>query len=132
MYREAETAVQIKGKKTAWFEVKVCIHQGFVLNSLLFAIVMNVLTDHLNKEMREFSYSDDLVILGNSWEDVSQKYARWKGASESRGLKVNIKKTKAMKTLVKRAKDPVSNIDPCSMHGERVKANAIEYTACKA
>jgi len=36
---------------------------------------------------------DDLAILGNSWEDVSQKYARWR-ALESRGLKVNIKKIK--------------------------------------
>jgi len=39
---------------------------------------MNALTDHLNKDMREFLYADDLAILGNSWEDVNQKYARWK------------------------------------------------------
>jgi len=81
--------------------------------------------------MREFLYADDLAILGNSWEDVSQKYARWKGALVSKGLKVN-KKTKAIKIGVKRAKGPVSKIDPCSMCGERVKANAIECTACKA
>jgi len=33
MYREAETAVQTKGKKTAWFEVGM--HQGSVLSPLL-------------------------------------------------------------------------------------------------
>jgi len=49
--------------------------------------------------------ADDLAILGNSWEDVSQKYARWKEALESRGLKVIIKKTtKAMKVPVKLTK----------------------------
>jgi len=48
MYREAETAVQIEVKKTAWFEVKVGVHQGSVLSPLLFAIVMDALTDHLN------------------------------------------------------------------------------------
>jgi len=52
------------------------------------------LTDHLNKDLREFLYADDLAILGNSWEDISQKYARWKEALESRGLKANIKKLK--------------------------------------
>jgi len=75
---EAETAEQIEGKKTAWLEVKVGVYQGSVLSPLLFAIVMHSLTDHLNKDMREFLYADDLAILGNGWEDVSQKYAKWK------------------------------------------------------
>jgi len=39
MYQEAETAVQIEGKKTAWF--KVGVHQASVLRPLLFAIVMD-------------------------------------------------------------------------------------------
>jgi len=38
MYQEAETAMQIEGKKTAWFEVKVGVHQDSVLSPLLFAI----------------------------------------------------------------------------------------------
>jgi len=50
---------------------------------------MDALTDHLNERIL---YADDLAILENSWEDFSQKYARWKGALDSRGLKVNIKK----------------------------------------
>jgi len=73
IYREAETAVQIEGKKTTWFKVKVGVHQGFVLSPLLFVIVVDALTDHLNKDMREFLYADDLEILGNSWKDVSKK-----------------------------------------------------------
>jgi len=36
-----------------------------------------------------------------------------------------------MKIRVNRAKGPVSKTDPFSMCGERVKANAIECTACK-
>jgi len=37
-YREAETAVQIEGKKTPWFEVKVGVHQGSVLTAQSTAI----------------------------------------------------------------------------------------------
>lgn len=117
---------------TAWFEVKVGVHQGSVLSPLLFAIVMDALTDHLNKDKREFLYADDLAIIGNSWEIVSEKYASWKEALESKGLKVNIKKTKAMRVRAKRAKGPVSKVDPCSICGERVKSNSIERTSCKA
>jgi len=36
LYRNANTVMQIEGKKTAWFEVKVGVHQGSVLISLLF------------------------------------------------------------------------------------------------
>jgi len=68
------------------------VHQGSVLSPLLFAIVMFALTDYLNNDTREFLYADNLAILGNSWGDVSQKYAGWKVALESRGLKANIKK----------------------------------------
>jgi len=47
------------------------VHQGSVLSPLLFAVVMDALSEHLNKDMREFVYADELAILGNSWEDVS-------------------------------------------------------------
>jgi len=110
-YQEAETAVQIQGKKTAWFEVKVGVHHGSALSPLLFAIVMDALTDHLNKDMGEFLFADDLAILGSSWEADSQKYAKCRKALESRGLKVNIKRAKAMKVRVKRAKGPISKIN---------------------
>jgi len=50
-----------------WFEVKVSVHEGSVLSSLLFAIVMDALTDHLNKDTREILHADELAILGNSW-----------------------------------------------------------------
>jgi len=74
MYREAESTVQIEGKKTVRFEVKVGVHQGSVLSPLLFAIVMDALTDHLTKDMREFLYADNLAIIpGSSWKEVSQK-----------------------------------------------------------
>ena len=49
-------------------------------------------------------YVDDLVIIGDSWEEVEEKYVKWKGALESKGLKVNINKTKAMRVGTNRQK----------------------------
>jgi len=59
---------------------------------------------HCRLSKYERIFADDLAILGNSCENVSQKYARWKEALKSRGLKVIIKKTIAIKIRVKTAK----------------------------
>ena len=40
-------------------------------------------------------YAGDLVRLGNSWEEVENRYAQWKKAMTKKGLKVNVKKMKA-------------------------------------
>jgi len=51
--------------------IKVCVQ------FTVFASVMDSLTDHLNNDIREFLYVDDLAILGNSWENVGQGCAGW-------------------------------------------------------
>ena len=80
--------------------------------------------------MKEFLYADDLVIMGDSWEEVEERYVRWKGALESRGLKVNVNKTKAMRVGTKSPKGMVSAIDPCAICGKRVMRNSIQCMKC--
>jgi len=55
---------------------------------------MDALTDHQNKDMREFLYADDLAILGNSWRTLVKNMPDRKTLLESRDLKVNIRKLK--------------------------------------
>ena len=87
MYKEVETSVKLEGEMLEWFKIKVGVHQGSVLSPLLFAIVMDAITENVEKGMKEFLYADDLVIMGDSWEEVEEKYVRWKDALESKGLK---------------------------------------------
>ena len=89
------------------------VHQGSVLSPLLFAIVIDAIPENVEKGMKEFLYADDLVIMGDSWEEV-EKYVRWKDALESKGLKVNVNKTKTMKAGSKPFKSMISTIDPCA------------------
>ena len=50
--------------------MKVGVHQGYVLSTLLFAIVMNVVTEDAREGlMHEILYADDLVITSDSIED---------------------------------------------------------------
>ena len=73
------------------------MHQGLVLSPLLFIIVLEA----LSREFREgcpwdMRYVDDLVILAETLEGLMTKIAVWKNGLESKGLKVNMEKTRVM------------------------------------
>ena len=78
-------------------EVKVGVHQGSVLSLLLFIIVLEA----LSREFRcgvpwEDFYADDLVIIAKSLEECVRRLLTWKEATEEKGLRVNVGKTKIM------------------------------------
>ena len=69
------------------------MHQGFVLSPLFFAIAVNVITE----DTREgFMNTGDLVLMSEGVENLKEKFLKWKKAFASKGLKVNLKKTKVM------------------------------------
>ena len=61
---------------------------------------------------------------------MEEKYHRWKSALESKALKINVNKTKAMKVGVKSSKNVVSAIDPRASCRKRVIRNSIECLKC--
>jgi len=73
--------------------------------------------------MNEILYTDDLALMAETMEDLSEKFQKWKPAFESKGIKVNLGK---MKVMVSESKGevPKSKIDLCGMCGERVRANS--------
>ena len=44
----------------------------------------------------ELMYSDDLVLMSETMEDLKERFWNWKNALESKGLKVNTRKTKVV------------------------------------
>ena len=78
------------------FKAKVGVHHGSVLSPLLFAKVVDVITENARRGVvNELLYADDLVFMSKTKEDLV-RFWNWKDALESRGLKVNIRKTKVM------------------------------------
>ena len=97
LYEGGKTAVLVDGELSSSFSVKVDVHQGSALSPLLFIMVMDVLTEDVRDgSLMELLYADDLVLCGESLNDVMDKYKRWKSAVEGKGLRVNIDKTKGM------------------------------------
>ena len=75
------------------FEVKVGVHQGSVLSPLLSVAMMEVVTQGVKEGLPwELLYTDDLVLVAQSKEELREKVLQWKECMELKGLKVNIKK----------------------------------------
>ena len=112
------------------FKVKVGVHLGYVLSPLLFAIVVDVITENARRSVvNELPYADDLVIMSKDMEDLKERFWNWKDALESKGVKVNTRKTKLMVSgpegeLYK------SKIDPCGVCGRKVMTNSVLCTKC--
>ena len=57
--------------------MKVVVHQGSALSPFLFIMVMDVLTEYVRDgSLMELFYADDLVLCGESLNEVMDKYGR--------------------------------------------------------
>ena len=130
LYNGAKTRVRVGSAYSKEFEVKVGVHQRFVLSPLLFVIVVDVITENVRRgAVNELLYADDLAIMSEDMEDLKERFWNWKDALESKSLKVNTRKTKLMVSgsegeLFK------SKIDPCGVCGRRIMANSVLCTKC--
>ena len=63
MYEGSETVVRSAVGTTESFKVKVGVHQGLALSPLLFAVIMNRLTNEVRREPPwTMLFVDDIVI----------------------------------------------------------------------
>ena len=51
------------------------IHQGSALSPLLFAIVVDVITENARRRVvNELLYADDLVVMSETMEDLKERF----------------------------------------------------------
>ena len=67
--------------------------------------------------MGEMLYVDDLVLTSEMMEALREKFWKWKEAFESKGLMVNLGKTKVVVSGAE-GEVTVSKVDPCGICGK--------------
>ena len=110
--------------------MRVGIHQASVLSPFIFAVMMDVVIEEVANEGHVLMYADDLVLICETKEEARQRFLAWRNAFASKGLKVNISKTKVMRC----ARDVATKeaaVNPCSVSGKRVGVNSIHYATCR-
>ena len=70
LYKGCKTAVLVDRELSSSFSVKVGVRRGSALSSLLFIMVMDVLTDVRDGSLMELLYPDDLALCGESLNEV--------------------------------------------------------------
>ena len=94
LYEGLRTKVRVGSGTSEEFRVRVGVHQGSVLSPLIFAIVVDVVTEYARAGLlNEILHADDLVLMSESLDDLKEKLQRWRSALEDKGLKVNVGKT---------------------------------------
>jgi len=96
MYTGAKTVVRKVYGNSSGSEVKVGMHQGSALRPLLFVIVEDICREFRVALSWELLNADDLVVIGESEEDLIKRLNEWKNNVENRGMRVNMNKTKIM------------------------------------
>ena len=112
--------------------MKVGVHQGSVLNPLLFIIVLEALSRRFKVGLPfEILYADDLVLLAVTEAELMEKLGEWKDSMEAKGLRVNVGKTKVMRCWTGESRLEVSGKYPCAICRKGVGCNSIECTVCR-
>jgi len=61
VYEDAATVVKVNGRDSKAFRVRVNVHQGSVLRSLLFFVLEALSSEFMERLPMELLYTDDLV-----------------------------------------------------------------------
>ena len=97
MYEGASTSVRTQDGDTGDFPITIGLHQGSTLSPYLFTLVLDVLTEHIQElAPRCMLFADDVVLLGESREELNGRLETWRQALEAYGFRLSRSKTEYM------------------------------------
>jgi len=132
MYSGAKTVAKTVYNNSKSFEVKVSMHQGSGLSPLLFVIVMEAISREFRVALLwELLYADDLAVIAETEEELIKRLNEWKENVESKGVRVNMNKTKVMISGERQKVIQKAVRWPCGVCSKGVGSNSIQCSSCQ-
>ena len=109
------------------------MHQGSALSPLLFVIVMEAISREFRVALPwELLYADDLTVIAETEEELIKRLNEWNDNVESKGIRVNMNKTKVKEISGERQKVRQKAIRwPCGVCSKGVGSNSIQCSSCQ-
>ena len=108
------------------------MHQGSALSPPLFVIVMEAISREFKVALPwELLYADDLAVIAETEEELIERLREWKENVESKGMRVNMNKTKV---LISGERQMVRQKDirwTCGVCSKGVGSNSIQCSSCQ-
>ncbi|KAL5190235.1 LINE-1 retrotransposable element ORF2 protein [Glycine soja] len=98
MYDRVSTSVRTQGGESDDFPITIGLHQGSTLSPYLFTLILDVLTEQIQEiAPRCMLFADDIVLLGESREELNERLETWRRALETHGFRLSRSKSEYMK-----------------------------------
>ena len=97
MYDGVTTSVRTPEGDSKDFPIKIGLHQCSALTPYLFNLILGILVRDLHKVIPScMLFSDDIVLIEESREEVNFKLEIWRDTLEYKGFRLNRSKTEYM------------------------------------
>ncbi|RZC05226.1 Protein RER1B isoform E [Glycine soja] len=97
MYDRVSTSVRTQGGESDDFPITIGLHQGSTLSLYLFTLILDVLTEQIQEiAPRCMLFADDIVLLGESREELNERLETWRRALETHGFRLSRSKSEYM------------------------------------
>ena len=105
-------------------------HTSNELSPLLFVIVMEAISREFRVAVPwELLYTNDLAVIAETEEELIKRLNEWKDNVESKGMRVNMNKTKVMISGERQKVSQKAVRWPCGVCCKEVGSNSLQCTS---
>jgi len=108
------------------------MHQGSALSLLLFVIVMEAISRESRVALPwELLYAGDMAVIAETEKELIKRLNEWKDNVESKGMRVNMNKTKVVISGKRQMVWQKAARWPCGVCSKGVGSDSLQCTSCQ-